>query len=215
MLQLCFSLFDELAPDNTVWCMQVVSQWYWFPLSSPAKLCRMILLVSETYGTSMYCSLCDRYAGDSAIAAVTFEYYTCTISKQPVKVSKHQTNHVWSTMFLLLNTGGLFPKDHNMLDGIYSYDCAGGALSSFFFLDIYKQLVIFLGHPRVVSYCVGLVIPIATKVNNPRTRLKIELGVFLKNDTVRIKFQENDTVWKVLGEWYCLKSIVIPNHSFK
>jgi hypothetical protein len=37
----------------------------------------------------------------------------------------------------------------------------------------------------------------------------------LKNDTVRIKFQENDTVWKVLGEWYYLKSIVIPNHSFK
>jgi hypothetical protein len=26
----------------------------------------------------------------------------------------------------------------------------------------------------------------------------------LKNDTVRIKFQENDTVWKVLGEWNSL-----------
>jgi len=63
---------------------------------------------------------------------------------------------------------------------LYSYDCAGGALSSFFFLDIYKQLVIFLGHPRVVSYCVGLVIPIATKVNNPRTRLKTELGFFFE-----------------------------------
>ncbi|KAJ6951645.1 hypothetical protein NC653_040939 [Populus alba x Populus x berolinensis] len=31
-------------------------------------------LTSKTYGTTMYCSLCDRFAGDSAIAAVTFEY---------------------------------------------------------------------------------------------------------------------------------------------
>ncbi|KAJ6854771.1 hypothetical protein NC651_039663 [Populus alba x Populus x berolinensis] len=43
--------------------------------------------------------LCDRFAGDSAIAAVTFEYYTCTFSKQPVKVSKQQTNHVSDTLW--------------------------------------------------------------------------------------------------------------------